>query len=111
MERTTELSDDLIQALDESARAAIDVLGRFVVTLEEALPQKVKGTSEVTKKVTDSALEMAQQLIHTQSEFLRKVITAFWRTNVLSSRPERSAAACSRALLSRCASRSRGGVG
>ena len=74
VERTTELSDDLIQALDDSARAAIDALGRFVVTLEEALPQEVKGTSEVTKKVTDSALEMAQQLIHTQSEFLRKVI-------------------------------------
>ena len=88
MERTKELSDDLIQALDDSARAAIDALGRFVVTLEEALPEEVKGTSEVTKKVTHSALEMAQQLIHTQSEFLRKVIDSAG-TSLSSSEPEK----------------------
>jgi hypothetical protein len=44
------------------------------ITLEEALPQEVKSTSEVEKKITQSAPEMAQQLVHTQSEFLRKAV-------------------------------------
>lgn len=72
--RATELSEELIQALEDSGRAALDAVGGFAVTLEEALPQEVKGTSEVAKKITDSALEMAQQLVHTQSEFLRTVV-------------------------------------
>ena len=74
MERATELSDDLIEALEDSGRAALDAVGRFAVTLEEALPQEVKGTSEVAKKITYSAVEMAQQLVHTQAQFLRTVV-------------------------------------
>jgi hypothetical protein len=38
------------------------------------LPQEVAGTSEVAKKITESGLQMADRLIHTQYEFLRKVI-------------------------------------
>ncbi|MGB0096102.1 MAG: hypothetical protein WBP81_26650 [Solirubrobacteraceae bacterium] len=74
MERATVLSDDMIQALEDGGRAAIDAVGRFVITLEEALPEEVKGTSEVEKKITESALEMAQQLVHTQADFLRKAV-------------------------------------
>ena len=45
----------------------------FLVTVEEALPQ-VEGARRVEKKITESALKMAEQLIHTQSEFLQKVV-------------------------------------
>ena len=48
--------------------------GRFLVTVEDALPQEVQGTSEVAKKITESGLEMADRLVHTQYDFLRKVI-------------------------------------
>jgi hypothetical protein len=34
----------------------------------------VQGTSEVAKKITESGLEMADRLVHTQYDFLRKVI-------------------------------------
>ena len=32
------------------------------------------GARTAEKKITESALKMAQQLIHAQSEFLRKVV-------------------------------------
>jgi hypothetical protein len=38
------------------------------------VPQEVADTSEVAKKITESGLQMADRLIHTQYEFLRKVI-------------------------------------
>ena len=73
MERATELSEDMVQALEDGGRAAIEAVKLFLVTVEEALPQ-VEGARRVEKKITESALKMAEQLIHTQSEFLQKVV-------------------------------------
>lgn len=73
-DRTTELSDEVLESVEEGRRAAMESLGRFVILLEEALSQEVEGTSKVAKKVTESALEMADRLIHTQYDFVRKVI-------------------------------------
>ena len=67
------LSEDVVQALDEDARAAIKAVEQFLVTVEEAMPQGA-GARTAEKKITESALKMAQQLIHAQSEFLRKVV-------------------------------------
>src|ERR1019366_1252128 len=74
VKRATDQSEDMIQALEDGGRAAADAVARFLTTLQEALPQGIERTSEVGKKITESALEMAQQLIHTQSAFLRKAI-------------------------------------
>ena len=74
-ERATELSEDVIQALEESGRAAIKAVRGFLTSVEEALPQ-VEGARKVEKQITDSALEMAEQLVQTQSEFLRKVVNS-----------------------------------
>ena len=74
VERTTELSDELLKSLDAGERAAIEAVGRFLISVEEALPQEVAGTSEVAKKVTESGLEMADRLVHTEYDFLRHVI-------------------------------------
>jgi hypothetical protein len=74
VDRTSELSDELLTSLETGERAAIEAVGQFVIAVEEALPQEVAGTSEVAKKVTESGLQMADRLIHTQYEFLRKVI-------------------------------------
>ena len=80
VERATELSDDLVQALEDTARSAVEAVGRFVVSLEEALPEEVESTSGVAKKITESALEMAHELIHTQAEFLRKAVDSAGRS-------------------------------
>jgi hypothetical protein len=84
VERTAELSDEVLESLDVGQRAAIETAGRFLVTVEEALPQEVQGTSEVAKKITESGLEMADRLVHTQYDLLRKVIDSIAKS--LSSR-------------------------
>jgi hypothetical protein len=76
VERTTELSDEVLKSVEAGQRAAIEAAGRFVVTVEEALPQEVEGTSEVAKKITESGLETADRLVHTWYDFLRKVIAS-----------------------------------
>jgi hypothetical protein len=58
---------------EDGGRAAVEAVKLFLVTVEEALPQ-VEGARRVEKKITESALKMAEQLIHTQSEFLQKVV-------------------------------------
>lgn len=73
VERAAELSEDMVQALEDGGRAALEAVGRFLVTVEEALPQ-VQGARSAEKRITESGLEMAQQLVHTQSDFLRKVV-------------------------------------
>jgi len=74
-ERATELSEDVIQALEDSGRAAIKAVRGFLTSVEEALPQ-VEGARRVEKQITDSGLEMAERLVQTQSEFLRKVVNS-----------------------------------
>jgi hypothetical protein len=74
VDRTTELSDEVLESIEVGQRAAIGALGRFLVTVEDALPREVQGTSEVAKTITESGLEMADQLVHTQYDFLRKVV-------------------------------------
>ena len=64
----------MLESLEAAQRAAIEAAGRFLVTVEEALPQEVEGTSKVAKKVTESGLEMTDRLVHTQYDVLRKVI-------------------------------------
>ena len=76
VDRTSELSDELLTSLETGERAAIEAVGQFVIAVEEALPQEVAGTSEVAKKITESGQGMADRLIHTQYEFLRKAIAS-----------------------------------
>ena len=71
--RTTELSEDVIQSLEDGARSAIDAVRKFLETVDRALPLRGDGPSN-REEITDSALEMAQRLVHTQSDFLRKVV-------------------------------------
>jgi oligoribonuclease (3'-5' exoribonuclease) len=74
VERSAVLSDEMLTSVEEGQRAAIDAAGRFVVTIEEALPHEVQGTSEVAKTITESGLETADRLAQTWYDFLRKVI-------------------------------------
>jgi hypothetical protein len=74
VQRSTELSDEVLESLEAGQQAAIDAAGRFVVTVEEALPHEVQGTSEVAKRITESGLETADRLSQTSYDVLRKVI-------------------------------------
>src|SRR5450755_3703320 len=74
VQRSTELSDEMLTSVEEGQRAAIDAAGRFVVTIEQALPHEVQGTSEVAKTITESGLETADRLVSTWYDLLRKLI-------------------------------------
>ncbi|MGO9752907.1 MAG: hypothetical protein ACLP8S_05480 [Solirubrobacteraceae bacterium] len=74
VDRTTKLSDEILKSLEASERAAIEALGQFVITIEEAFPQEVASTSDVAKMITESGLKMADRLVHAQHDFLRNVI-------------------------------------
>jgi membrane protein involved in colicin uptake len=71
--RTTELSEDVLKELEDGAQSAIEAVRKFLGTVDEALPPQGDGHSR-REEIADSALEMAQRLVHTQSEFLRKVV-------------------------------------
>ena len=55
-------------------RAAIEAVGEFVITIEEALPKEVTGTAEVAKQVTESGFVMTDRLVHTGNGLLRDVV-------------------------------------
>ena len=80
VDRTAKLSDELLKSFETSERAAIEAIGQFVITIEEALPHEVTSTSEVAKKITESGLEMADQLVHTEYDLLRDVVESAARS-------------------------------
>ncbi|MGO9789319.1 MAG: hypothetical protein ACLP8S_07300 [Solirubrobacteraceae bacterium] len=76
VDRTTMLSEEVLESLETSQRAAIEALGQFVIAIEEAFPQQVAGTSDVAKKITESGLQMTDRLVHAQHDFLRSAISS-----------------------------------
>ncbi len=79
VERTTELSEDVFQELEDGAQTAIGAVRKFLETVDQALPLHGEGPSR-REEITDSALEMAQRLVHTQADFLRKVVDSAGRS-------------------------------
>jgi tRNA(Ser,Leu) C12 N-acetylase TAN1 len=69
----------VLKSLDDGARSAIDAARKFVETVDRALPLRGEGPSK-REEITDSALEMAQRLVRTQSDFLRKVVDSAGRS-------------------------------
>jgi hypothetical protein len=73
VDRTKELSDEVLESVEKGQRAAIEAARKFVDTVDRALPAQGEGPSR-RQEVIDSAMEMADRLVHTQYEFIRKVI-------------------------------------
>jgi hypothetical protein len=73
VETSTELSDDVLKAVESGQRAAIEAVRNFVDTVDQALPALGDRPSR-RQEVVDSALEMTDRLVHTQYDFIRKVV-------------------------------------
>jgi hypothetical protein len=73
IDRTTKLSDEVLDSVEKGQRAAIEAVRKFVDTVDAALPSHVEGPSK-RQEIIDSAMEMADRLVHTQYDFIRKVI-------------------------------------
>ena len=73
VDRTTELSEELLKSVEDGQRAAIEAVRKFVDSVDRVLPQRGAGPSR-RQEIVDSALEMADKLVNTQYEFIRKVV-------------------------------------
>ena len=73
VERTAELSAEVLKSLESGQRAAIEAVRRFVDTVDRALPLH-GDTPSKRQEVIDGAMEMADRLVHVQYDFLHKVV-------------------------------------
>jgi hypothetical protein len=63
----------VVRSVEAGQRAAIDVVRKFAESVDKALPAHGEGPSR-REEIVDSAMQMADRLVHTQYEFIRKVI-------------------------------------
>ncbi len=75
VDRTSELSDDVLRSLESGSRAAIEAVRKFVDVVDEALPALPHGERPSRRReIVDAAMDMADRLVKTQYEFLRNVV-------------------------------------
>jgi len=75
VDRTTELSEQVLKSVETGQREAIEAVHKFVDTVDRTLPKiGPEGEPSRRQEVIDSALEMADRLVKTQYEFLRSVV-------------------------------------
>jgi hypothetical protein len=73
VERTTELSEEVLEQVKGSQRKAIEAVRKFMESVDEALPPHGENPSR-RQEVIDSALEMSERLVQTQYDFLTNVV-------------------------------------
>ena len=75
VDRTSELSDDVLKSLESGSRAAIEAVRKFIDVVDEALPALPHGERPARRReIVDAAMDMADRLVKTQYEFLRSVV-------------------------------------
>ena len=79
MERTAEMSTDVLKAVEDGQRAAIAALRAFVDTVDQAIPALGDRPSR-REQVIDAALDMADKFVMTQYDFLRSVVRSVDRS-------------------------------
>jgi hypothetical protein len=81
VDKTKELSDEVLDSLEKGQRAAIEAVRKFVDTVDHTLPALPRGEGPSKRQeIVDSALEMADRLLHTQYDFIHKVIDSAGRS-------------------------------
>jgi len=69
-QRSTQSSDGRRSSIDDGARSAIEALRKF----SEKVDRSRADSASIRQEITDSALQTAQRLVHTQSALLRKLV-------------------------------------
>ena len=73
VERTAELSEQVLEEVKSGQESAIEAVRKFMVSVDEALPPHGENPSR-RQDVIDSALEMSERLVQTQYDFLTNVV-------------------------------------
>ena len=75
VDRTAEFSEEVAQSVEDGQRAAIDAVHKFIDAIDHTLPALPHGEGPSRRQeIIDSALTMADRLVHTQYDFIRKVV-------------------------------------
>jgi hypothetical protein len=75
LDKTIQLSEEVLDSLEKGQRAAIEAVRKFIDTVDQALPALPHGEGPTKRQeIVDSALEMADRLVHAQYDFIHKVI-------------------------------------
>ena len=75
VDKTKDVSEDVLDSLEKGQRAANEAVRKFMDTVDRALPALPHGEGPSKRQeIVDSALEMADRLVHTQYDFIHKVI-------------------------------------
>ena len=75
VDRTVELSDEVLESVAAGQRAAIEAVRKFVDTVDDVLPA-IGDRPSRREVVIDAALDMADRLVTTQYDFLRSVVAS-----------------------------------
>jgi hypothetical protein len=73
VERTTELSEDVLKLLEDGAQTGLATVRMFVDTVDKAMPLDVVGLSK-QREIVDAALEMTKRLLHVQYDLMRDAL-------------------------------------
>ncbi len=71
-DRPTELSEEALDEIKAGQQAAIEAVRNFVESVDKTLEEGESPSQR--EEIVDSALKMADRLVETQYDFLRKVV-------------------------------------
>jgi hypothetical protein len=71
IDKPVQLTDEVLEEIKEGQQAAIEAVRKFTDTVDETLPGENPSGRE---EIVDAALKMADRLVATQYDFLRKVV-------------------------------------
>jgi hypothetical protein len=61
----------MLESVESGQRTAIEAVRKFIDTVDDALPRHGEGPNR-RHEIVDSAMEMADRLVHTQYDFIRR---------------------------------------
>jgi hypothetical protein len=71
-ERAIDLSEEVLESVEDRQKTVIEAVRKFVDTLDEAMPNLVDPA--LRKKILDAVLDLTEQLATTTNEFLRSTL-------------------------------------
>jgi hypothetical protein len=71
-DKPVQLSEEVLEEIKEGQEAAIGAVRGFVSSLDETLAGSASPSQ--AEQIVDSALKMADKLVETQYDFLKKVV-------------------------------------
>jgi hypothetical protein len=76
VERTTDMSVELLKSLETGELAAIDAVGKFVISIEDGLSEQVTSTSAVAKKLVIAIPDAVSEQVTSTSAVAKKLVIA-----------------------------------